>query len=122
MSPVSTGAVTPALSKPQALAVDANGDLFIGDMPAGGGRIIELMGDGSGNLNGNAQVVYAGSILTEPISLAVDSAGTLYIGDFNNNDPNNPVGTIFTIAAGGTSPTVLNTGLPATIIPAALGT
>jgi sugar lactone lactonase YvrE len=112
--------ITPALATPQALAVDANGDLFIADSPAGGGRIIELNGDGAGNLTGTGQVVYAGNILTTPISLAVDSAGTLYIGD--TNAPDYTVGAIFTIAAGGTTPTVLNTNLPTTLIPAGLAT
>ena len=109
--------ITPALAGPDALAVDANGDLFIADSPAGGGRIIELTGDGAGNLTGAGQVVYAGSILTTPIALAVDSAGTLYIGDFNANSS---VGQIFTIALGGTTPAALNTGLPTTLIPAGL--
>jgi sugar lactone lactonase YvrE len=109
--------ITPALAGPDALAVDANGDLFIADSPAGGGRIIELTGDGAGNLTGAGQVVYAGSILTTPIALAVDSAGTLYIGDFNANSG---VGQIFTIALGGTTPAALNTGLPTTLIPAGL--
>ncbi len=112
--------ITPALSTPQALAVDTNGDLYIADTPGGVGRIIELMGDGSGNLTGTGAVVYTGSILSNPISLAVDTTGTLYIGDWNDNDPNNTIGTIFTIAAGGNTPAVLNTGLPATIIPAGL--
>jgi sugar lactone lactonase YvrE len=112
--------ITPALSTPQGLAVDANGDLFIGDSPAGGGRIVELTGDGNGGLTGAGQVVYAGATLTDPIALAVDSAGTLYIGDWNNTNPSSPVGTIFTIVAGGNAPTVLNTGLPASLIPAGL--
>ena len=119
-SPVSIGSITPALNTPQALTVDAAGDLFIADTPGGGGRILELTGDGAGNLTGTSQVVYAGSILTNPISLAIDSAGTLYIGDYNNTDPNNTVGTVYTIPFGGTTPTALPTGLPTTIIPASL--
>ena len=40
------------LSAPSALALDAHGNLFVGDAPTTGGRIIELYGDGNGNLTG----------------------------------------------------------------------
>src|ERR1700761_1801282 len=53
-TPVSTGAFV--LTPPQALAFDANGDLYVGDTPNNGtasfGRIIELLGDGKGNITG----------------------------------------------------------------------
>ena len=42
------------LSAPASLALDAHGNLFVGDAPTTGGRIIELYGDGNGNLTGVA--------------------------------------------------------------------
>ena len=108
------------LSNPQALALDAQGDLFIGDNPTVNGnsvgRIIEMTATG-GDLTGNAQLVYSGSPLTDPISLAVDSTGTLFIGDY----PPSGAGAIYSLAAGGTTPQLLSfTGLPTQFIPAAL--
>ena len=117
-TPVSTG--TFVLTTPQALALDANGDLFVGDTPTTGttssGRIIELAGDGKGNLTGVATSVFAGAPLTNPIALAVDNAGTLFIGDY----PPSGDGAIYSLASGGT-PQLLNvTGLNAPFTPAAL--
>ncbi len=40
------------------------------------GRIIELAGDGKGNLTGAATLVFSGAPLTNPIALTIDSAGT----------------------------------------------
>ena len=97
-TPVSTG--TFVLTMPQALALDANGDLFVGDTPTTGttssGRIIELAGDGKGNLTGVATSVFSGAPLTNPISLAVDSAGMLFIGDY----PPSGDGAIYSLALG----------------------
>ena len=117
-TPVSTG--TFVLTMPQALALDANGDLFVGDTPTTGttssGRIIELAGDGKGNLTGVATSVFSGAPLTNPISLAVDSAGTLFIGDY----PPSGDGAIYSLASGG-APQLLNvTGLNTPFTPAAL--
>ncbi len=108
------------LSMPQALALDAQGDLFIGDTPTnngtGFGRIIEMTAVG-GDLTGAAQLVYSGSPLTNPISLAVDSTGTLFIGDY----PPSGAGAIYSLAAGGTKLQPLTfTGVPTQFIPAAL--
>jgi sugar lactone lactonase YvrE len=106
------------LSNPQAVALDAKGDLFVGDSPSGVGRVIELPADSNGNLTGTAQLVFTGAPLTDPISLAVDSAGTLFIGDY---PPDTEQGVIYSLAAGGTTPQLLNiTGLPSTLTPASL--
>jgi sugar lactone lactonase YvrE len=115
---VSTG--TFVLTGPQALALDATGDLFVGDTPISGGtgfgRIIELAGDGKGNLTGAATLVFSGAPLTNPISLTVDGAGTLFIGDY----PPSGDGAIYSLASGG-SPQLLNvTGLNTPYTPAAL--
>jgi sugar lactone lactonase YvrE len=109
------------LSGPQAVALDAKGDLFIGDTPTSGGtssgRVIEMPADASGNLAGTAQVVFSGAPLTNPIAMTVDSAGTLFIADFPASGPS----AIYSLAAGGTTPQLLNiTGVPSDFIPAAL--
>ena len=111
------------LSSPQALALDAAGDLFIGDTPTIGGqsvgRVIEMTADNTGNLTGAATVLVSGAPLTNPISLAIDNSGTLFIGDYN--PAANPTGSIYSLAAGAPTPTLLNiTGLPSGFIPAAL--
>jgi sugar lactone lactonase YvrE len=114
-TPVTTGIY--ALTSPKALALDANGNLFVGDSPTAGGRIIKLAGDGNGNLTGAAALVFSGTPLVNPISLAVDSSGTLFIGDY----PPSQKGAIYSLPAGGTKLTTLNfTGLPAQFTPAAL--
>ncbi len=59
ITPVSTGGIT--LRFPTPLALDANGDLFVGDTPSGiGGRIVKLTGDGKGNLTGAARTFSLG--------------------------------------------------------------
>ena len=117
-TPVPTG--TFVLTTPQALTLDANGDLFVGDTPTSGstsiGRIIELAGDGKGNLTGVATSVFSGAPLTNPIALTIDSAGTLFIGDY----PPSEDGAIYSLASGGT-PQLLNvTGLNTPFTPASL--
>jgi sugar lactone lactonase YvrE len=115
-TPVSTGTIT--LSLPIPIALDANGDLFVGDTPSGiGGRIVELTGDGTGNLTGTAKTYFAGSPLTTPFALTVDSAGTLFIGDL----PDTGNGVIYSLASGGTTLTPLSfPGIPTQFVPASL--
>ncbi len=115
-TPVSTGAIN--LSSPIPIALDANGNLFVGDTPPGiGGRIVELTGDGNGNLTGAATTYFAGSPLTDPFGLTVDSAGTLFIGDL----PSTGNGVIYSLAAGGTKLTALSfTGIPTQFSPGSL--
>jgi sugar lactone lactonase YvrE len=113
---VSTAPFT--LVKPQALALDANGDLFIGDTPSQG-RIIKLAGDGKGNPVGPATLISSGSPILNPISLAVDSAGDLFIGDYPLSTG---LGAIYKLASGapGTPVSAGITGLPSLVTPAAL--
>jgi sugar lactone lactonase YvrE len=112
---VSTG--TFVLSSPQALTLDANGDLFVADVQSSGGRIIELVGDGNGNLTGTAKLIFSGALLTNPVSLSVDSTGSLFIGDY----PGSGNGLIYSLASGGTTLQLLNfPGLPVQFIPTSL--
>jgi sugar lactone lactonase YvrE len=115
-TPVSTGTIT--LRFPIPIALDANGDLFVGDTPPGiGGRIVELMGDGTGNLTGAAKSYFAGSPLTNPFALAVDGSGTLFIGDY----PNTGDGVIYSLPLPGTNLTPLSfPGIPTEFTPASL--
>jgi sugar lactone lactonase YvrE len=118
-----TPALTPGITlvAPNALALDTNGDLFVGDEPTKGvGRIVELTGDGNGNLTGAAHVVFSGAPLVYPSALAVDGAGTLYIGDCPLFLSNQCGGAIYTLPSGGTTPQPLAiTGLPSQYFPAA---
>jgi sugar lactone lactonase YvrE len=113
ITPAATGGIT--LAFPTPLALDANGDLFVGDSPSGiGGRIVKLTGDGNGNLTGAASTYFAGAPLTNPFALTVDSAGTLFVGDF----PASGNGVIYSLAAGGSSLTTLSfPGIPTQFTP-----
>jgi sugar lactone lactonase YvrE len=114
-TPVSTGTIT--LSHPAPLALDANGDLFVGDVFSGAGRIVELTGDGTGNLTGAAKTYFAGTPLTNPSALVVDSSGTLLIGDY----PNTGNGVIYSLPSPGTTLTALSfSGIPTQFTPASL--
>jgi sugar lactone lactonase YvrE len=116
-TPVSTGTIT--LQLPTPIALDANGDLFVGDTPSGiGGRIVELLADGTGNLTGAAKSYFAGSPLTNPIALVVDSSGTLFIGD---DHPSTSDDVIYSLPSPGTTLTALSfPGIPTEFFPASL--
>jgi sugar lactone lactonase YvrE len=104
------------LSSPQVLALDASGNLFVGDVPTNGtGRLIEIMGDGNGNLTATVKLVLSGAPLTDPFALVFDNTGTLFIGDY----PASGHGVIYTLAPGSSTPQLLNiTGLPVEFTPA----
>jgi streptogramin lyase len=107
------------LTSPQALAVDARGDLYIGDRPSPGhiGRVIEVVANSSGVLTSQVSQIYYGSLLTAPTSLAVDSSNTLFIGESETCG----TGAIYSLPAGGTTPHQVNiTGLPSAFTPSAL--
>ncbi len=106
------------LTSPQALAVDAMGDLYIADVVGSGGRIFEMTANAQGVLNGTIKLIHAGAPLVNPITLTVDSANTLFIGDW---PPRTGDGVIYSLAAGHTALTPLTfTGIPADWTPAAL--
>jgi sugar lactone lactonase YvrE len=79
------------LDHPDAVAVDASGDVFIADTDAN--RVIKVLANGKPMLlAGNGQAGYAGdggaateAALNMPAGLAVDPAGNVYIADSSNN-------------------------------------
>ena len=120
---VNTGAYK--LNAPQGLAVDASGDLYIGDAPKLGttARIIEVMASG-GVLSGTVNQIYSGNGLYDPISLAVNAANTLFIGDSGGQLSGGGKllsGAIYSIASGSTILAAVSiTGVSGTLTPAAL--
>lgn len=124
-STVSTPGFT--LVSPQALAVDAAGDLFIGgnlsgtasgspncsSPTSGPGRVLEAMAT-NGVLNGTVKQIVSGGQIQDVTALAVDLAGTVYIGDDLSS-------AVYTVAAGSNTPVKLDVaGLPAGLIPTAI--
>ena len=55
--------------------MDAAGDLFIGDNPSLGARILEVVASG-GVLTSTVKTIYSGGFLNDPISLTINSANT----------------------------------------------
>ena len=80
---VNTSSLRPALAAPSAVAVDTAGNLYIGDTPTSGARILKVAANSNGAITNTSTVttLYSGGLLNDPISLAVSSGGTLFIGD-----------------------------------------
>jgi sugar lactone lactonase YvrE len=115
---VSTG----RLYSPQGLAVDAAGDLFIGDNPTLGARISEVVASG-GVLTSTVKTIYSGTLLNDPISLAINSANTTFANTLFVGDSEGFGGTIYSINLASKTPTpvaVSIKGLPGAFTPAAL--
>ncbi len=103
------------LDAPEAVAVDASGNLYIADTynhrirkVDTSGTITTVAGNGQGNAllggySGDGGPV-TGAELAQPVGVAVDAAGNLYIADLNNNRIRkvDPSGIITTVAGGGT--------------------
>jgi uncharacterized protein (TIGR03437 family) len=100
------------LSKPQGLAVDAAGNLYIADtqnnrvrVVTADGSISPFAGNGNGGYSGDGGPA-ASAQLNQPYGLAFDAAGSLYVADFNNSRVRKVTsdGNISTVAGnGGTS-------------------
>jgi sugar lactone lactonase YvrE len=95
------------LDAPQAVAVNAAGDVFVADTD--NNRVDEVLPSGHiVGFAGNGKPGYAGdrgpgtgAELTEPVGVAVDSAGDVYIADAGNNvirRVDDKTGTITTVA------------------------
>jgi uncharacterized protein (TIGR03437 family) len=96
------------------LAVDAAGNLYIGDLGNGrirkisSGVITTVAGNGPGGFSGDNGSA-ASAQLSGPEAAAVDSAGNLYIADRNNNRVRKVSGGVITTVAGA-GPTGFNRG------------
>ncbi|HXP11234.1 MAG TPA: hypothetical protein VN828_22215 [Acidobacteriaceae bacterium] len=105
---------------PEGLAVDASGDLFIGDSPnvfgqGNNSRILEVKANSDGSLSTNVSQIYAGSQISLPSSLTIDSSNTLFIGVSQNAGK----GAIYSLTSGSSTPQLVPTGLT-NFTPAAL--
>ena len=82
-------ATSATLSSPTALALDANGNLYIADMDnhrireISGATITTVAGSGEQSFAGDGAAATAAG-LDSPNGVAVDAAGNLYIGDTHN--------------------------------------
>ncbi|MGD0365487.1 MAG: IPT/TIG domain-containing protein [Bryobacteraceae bacterium] len=105
------GAATAAqLNKPQGIAVDSSGNIYVADTQ--NARIRKISGGAINTVAGNGMPGYGGdggsasaAQLYVPIGLALDSAGNLYIADFTNNRVRkvSTAGVISTVAGNGLS-------------------
>ncbi len=113
---------TGKLYAPQGLAVDAAGDLFIGDNPSVGARISEVVASG-GVLTSTVKTIYSGGLLNDPISLTINSANTTFANTLFIGDSLTFGGAIYSINLSSKTPTpvpVTVKGLPGAFTPAAL--
>jgi len=105
-----TGAL---LAKPEDIAVDANGSLYIADsgnfrirkVDAASGIISTVAGNGTFGFSGDGGPATSASLST-PTGIRVDSTSSLYIADSNNNrirKVNASSGIISTLAGNGTA-------------------
>jgi hypothetical protein len=106
-------ATSAGLASTQAVAVDANGNLYVAD--ASGNRVREVIkatgvivtvaGTGTAGYGGDGGPANSAK-LSSPSGVAVDPAGNLYIGDTNNQRVREVLagsGTIITVAGTGTA-------------------
>ncbi len=94
-----TGLGEGSLAEATAVAVDAAGDLFVGDQTQQ--RVVEFPASNPGSMS----VVYhpGGETHFEPTGLAVDLAGDVYVADFGDKE-------VLEIPAGESTPTVVGSG------------
>jgi sugar lactone lactonase YvrE len=89
--PLGFPATLSSLDRPQNVAVNAQGDVFIADTynnrvveVAPSGQVFAVAGDGKAGYTGDGHLA-AFAELNQPTGLALDSAGNLYIADSANN-------------------------------------
>jgi NHL repeat len=110
------------LYSPQGIAVDAAGDLFVGDNPTASARIQEVVASG-GVLTSTVKPIYSGGLLNNPISLAINSANTTYANTlFVGDSEALGAGAIYSINLTSKTPTpaAVLLKLPHTFTPSAL--
>ena len=76
VDPGTLNAIGSGLKSPEAVAVDASGNVFVAD--AGANAVYEYAGGGGSGAS-------VGSGLKSPAGVATDAAGNLYISDTGNN-------------------------------------
>jgi uncharacterized protein (TIGR03437 family) len=104
------GAATAAqLNRPQGIAVDSSGNIYVADTQnarvrkISGGTISTVAGNGTPGYGGDGGAASAAQLFV-PIGLALDASGNLYIADFTNNRVRKVSGgTITTVAGDGLS-------------------
>ena len=74
--------ITPALSDPQGVGVDAMGNVYIAD--SGNNRIVEVTTAGVASVVSTPGLP-SPSALSDPSGVTVDSSGNIFIADWNNN-------------------------------------
>ena len=108
------------LAYPAGLAIDASGNLFIGDyynsairkVNLGTGIISTIAGNGTAGYSGDGGLATAAK-LNQPWGISFDTQGNLYIADYNNNAIRkiNTSGIISTICGNGTGGYTGNGGI-----------
>jgi len=103
------GAATAAqLNRPQGIAVDSSGNVYVADTQnarvrkISGGTITTIAGSGTPGYGGDGGSATAAQLYV-PLGLALDSSGNLYIADFTNNR-------VRKVSAGGVISTVAGNG------------
>ncbi len=116
-------AISAKLKNPDAVAVDAAGNVYIADLGNDrirkintAGIISTIAGTGTGGFSGDGGPAIAARI-NNPAGVAVDLAGNVYISDRGNDRVRkvNTAGIISTIGGGGATPYTVD-GVPATSV------
>jgi autotransporter-associated beta strand protein len=119
-------ATSAGIDKPQGMAFDSAGNMYIGDTYSNrvrkvttGGIISTIAGTGFPGFSGDGGAATS-AMLNEPMSVAVDTNGNVFVADSENNRVRKitPGGVISTYAGGGVS---LGDGGPATMAQLQLG-
>jgi trimeric autotransporter adhesin len=109
------------LYNPDGIAIDAFGNIYIGDISAHvvrkidtSGIISRIAGTGIGGYSGDGGVATA-TKLFEPVGVAVDGTGNVYIGENNNYIRKVSSSGIISVVAGNGSGSFIGDGGPATL-------